>query len=260
MMIRSLFAALAVALLVMSSTSHSLSAQNAASAFSPEQKKEFEGMMREYLLKNPEIVQEAMIELERRQKETERLARLKITQDKSGPLFASRNQMVLGNPKGDVTLVEFFDYNCGYCKKALADKVKLLESDKNLRIVLKEFPVLGQGSVEASQVANAARDLLKPEKVLEFHRTLLSSRGSVGRDRALDVVKEMGLDIAKISKDMTSPETGAAIQESVGLADALGLTGTPSYVLGDEVIVGAVGFDELKSRIEMVRKCGKSSC
>jgi protein-disulfide isomerase len=260
MILRTLFAAIALAFLLMTPASHSVSAQNAASAFSPEQKKELEGMMREYLLKNPEVVQEAMIELERRQKETERLARLKITQDKAGPLFASRNQMVLGNPKGDVTLVEFFDYNCGYCKKALADKVKLLDSDKNLRIILKEFPVLGQGSVEASQVAAAARDLLKPEKMLEFHRTLLSSRGSVGRDRALEVAKEMGLDTAKITRDMASVETAAAIQESVGLADSLGLTGTPSYVVGDEVIVGAVGFEELKSRIEMVRKCGKASC
>jgi len=229
-------------------------------AFSPQQKSAVEAMIRDYLLAHPEVVQDALVELDRRQKEGERLARDKVTKDPNGPLYASANQMVLGNPKGDVTLVEFFDYNCGYCKRALSDNMRLLEQDKGLRLVLKEFPVLGQGSVEASQVATAIRPQLKPEQELAFHTKLLTSRGPVDKARALEVVKEIGLDPAKVAKDMTQPAVATNIQESLALADQLGLTGTPSFVLGGEVIVGAVGYDELKEKISSVRKCGRASC
>ena len=232
----------------------------APSAWSPEQKAEIDGMIHDYLLKNPEVVQEAMVELERRQKDKEQQQRLKLTSDKASPLYASPNQMVLGNPKGDVTLVEFFDYNCGYCKKSLSDIQKLIDSDKNLRVVLKEFPVLGPGSVEAAQVAMALLPSMKPEQMSLFHAKLLSSRGQVGRDRAVEVAKDVGVDVAKMGKNPDRPEVAEALRESVSMADQLGLTGTPSFVLGDEVIVGAVGYDELKTRVDSLRKCGKSTC
>ncbi len=235
-------------------------AQATNAAFNADQKKQIESMIHDYILQHPEVVQEAMVELEKRQKDAEKQSREKITLDKAGPLYTSKYQMVLGNPKGDVTLVEFFDYNCGYCKKALSDNLKLLETDKNLRLVLKEFPVLGQGSVEASQVAMAARESMKPEQMAQFHTKLLGLRGPANKDKALEVAKDIGLDTAKITKDMAKPEIATGIQESVSLADQLGLTGTPSFVLGGEVIVGAVGYDEIKEKIDAVRKCGKTSC
>ncbi len=235
-------------------------AQPVNTAFSPDQKKQIESVIHDYLMQHPEVVQDAMVELEKRQKDAEKQAREKITLDKASPLYSSKYQMVLGNPKGDVTLVEFFDYNCGYCKKALSDNIKLLDTDKNLRLILKEFPVLGQGSVEASQVAMAARDDMKPEQMMQFHTRLLGSPGPASRQKALAVAKEVGLDPARITAKLDNPEVATGIQESMSMADQLGLTGTPSFIVGGEVVVGAVGYDEIKDKIDSVRKCGKTSC
>ncbi len=228
--------------------------------FTPDQKSAIEAMIKDYLMSNPEVIQDALAELEKRQKDKERVARLSVTQDKAGLLFTSQHQMVFGNPNGDVTLVEFFDYNCGYCKRALGDKLKLIETDKNLRVIVKEFPVLGQASVEAAQVALAVKDQLKPEKQLEFHTKLMQARGTINRDKALEIAAGAGANLEKLRREMDSPAVLAGIRESVGIADQLGLTGTPSYVIGEEIIVGAVGYGELKSRIDNVRKCGKTSC
>jgi protein-disulfide isomerase len=261
----SAFAALLVALGLMVATIGGRAMAQQAPATPPAslsetQKGEVRDLIKDYLLRNPEIIQEALVELDRRQKESERQARLKIIADKDSPLFKAERHLVLGNPNGDVTLVEFFDYNCGYCKRAVGDLQKLLDTDKNLRIILKDFPVLGPGSIEAAAVSLALRDQLKTDKMWSFHTKLLLSRGQIGRQQAMDVAKEYGADLARLQRDMDKPEVRAAIGQSVQLADALGLTGTPSYVLGDDVVVGAVGFDELKTRIEMIRKCGRSTC
>ncbi len=231
-----------------------------APALNDAQQKAVREIIKDYLMKNPEVIQEALGELDRRQKEMERQARLKITQDKAGPLFTAKHNVAFGNPNGDVTLIEFFDYNCGFCKRALGDLQKIMADDKNVRIIVKDFPVLGQGSVEAASVALAARLQLAPEKIWQFHQKLLSTRGQIGRQQALDAAREAGADIARLQKDMDSAPVRSAIEENIQLADALGLTGTPSYVIGDEIVVGAVGFSELKSRIDNIRKCGKAAC
>jgi protein-disulfide isomerase len=235
-------------------------AQAPAAAFTETQKNELRELVRDFLVKNPEVIQEAMVELERRQKESERQARLKITQDKSSPLYTARHNVAFGNPNGDVTIVEFFDYNCGFCKRALGDLQKMVAEDKNVRVITKDFPVLGQSSVEAATVALAAKQQLSVEKLWSFHQKLLGLRGQVGRQQALDAAKEAGADMARLQRDMESPAVRAAIEENVQIADLLGLTGTPSYVIGDEIVVGAVGFADLKARVDNVRKCGKAAC
>jgi protein-disulfide isomerase len=235
-------------------------AQQAPAAFTDAQKAAINAMIKDYLLKNPEVIQEAMTELDRRQKEAERESRAKLVSDKASPLFTAKHNVPFGNPKGDVTIVEFFDYNCGFCRRSLADLQKFISEDKNIRIITKDFPVLGPESVEAATVAMAARQQLSPEKMLSFHAKLLSNRGKVGRQQALDAAKEAGADMTRLQKDMESPEIGQAIEQNVQLADALGLTGTPSYIVGDDVVVGAVGFPELKTRVDNVRKCGKAAC
>src|SRR5690349_19637454 len=144
-----------------------------AQSFSPDQRGEIETIVREYLLKNPEVLQEVMNELEKRQAAAEVEKHRKAVSDNSALIFQSPRQVVLGNPKGDVTMVELFDYNCAYCKRAHADMKKLIENDKNLRVVLKEFPVLGEGSMTAAQVA-AAVSLVAPERYGEFHEKLLT--------------------------------------------------------------------------------------
>jgi protein-disulfide isomerase len=229
-------------------------------AFTEQQRAAIRDIVKDFILKNPDVVQEALIELDRRQKETERQARVQIIQDKSGPLYTASHDVSFGNPKGDITLVEFFDYNCGFCKRALGDLQRIVNEDKNVRVLVKDFPVLGQGSVEAATVALAAKQQLSPEKIWQFHQKLLSARGQVGRQQALDAAKEAGADMAKLQRDLDSPAVRGAVEQNIQIADSLGVTGTPSYVLGDEVVVGAVGFADLKARIDNLRKCGKSAC
>jgi protein-disulfide isomerase len=231
-----------------------------AGEFSTSQRGEVERIIREYLIAHPEILQDAMGELEKRQNAAEAEKHKAAVKQYSQSLFTSPRQVVLGNPDGNVTFVEFFDYNCGYCKRAMTDMLTLLKDDSKLKVVLKEFPVLGPGSVEAAQVAVAVRMQDKTgKKYLEFHQKLLGSRGQADKARALAVAKDIGLDMGRLDRDLTSPEVKATLEESFKLAEALGLNGTPSYVIGDDVVIGAVGLDALKEKVNTSR-CGKPSC
>jgi len=234
-----------------------LQAQTAADKLD---KAAIEAIVKEYLLKNPEIIQEAMVELQRRQSEAEAQAVKKITGDKTSPLYVSEHHTVVGNPKGDVTLVEFFDFNCGFCKRGLADVEKLLETDKNIRLVLKEFPILAPGSREASVVALALREQFDGQKLWKFHTTLLNTRGTIGKAQALAVAKDLGADMKKLETAMTSPKIQEALDESKLLAEALGINGTPSYIVADDLVVGARGFEALHTRVANYRKCQKAEC
>jgi protein-disulfide isomerase len=232
----------------------------ALAQFSAGQKSDIERIIHEYLVSHPEVLQEAMAELEKRTAEAETAKRQSAVKNNAQEIFNSPRQVVLGNPNGDVTMVEFFDYNCGYCKHAMSDMLTLLKTDPKLRVVLKEFPVLGPGSVEAAKVAAAARMQDKSgKKYLEFHTKLLGGRGQADQAHALAAAKEAGFDTAKIEKDMNGAEVKAQLEESFKLADALGLNGTPSYVIGSEAMMGAVGLDALKEKINASR-CGKPSC
>ena len=224
------------------------------------QQSEVKALIRDYLIKNPEIIQEALNELEKRQADQEKANQSKALSEWLPVILKSGRSTVLGNPKGDVTLVEFFDYNCGYCKRALTDLQKLLDGDKNLRIIIRDFPVLGPDSVESALVAVAARQQLSGAKYLEFHAKLLDSKGRVGKDRALSVAKDLNVDLQKLQKDMDSAETKAILSETMQIGDALRLQGTPAYLIGDEVVFGAVGYQSLKEAIDETRRCGKSKC
>src|SRR6516165_2592633 len=226
-----------------------------AQTFAPEQRSEIEKIVREYLISHPEVLQEAMAELDKRQTAEEAQKHLAAIKDNATTIFSSVRQVNLGNPQGDVTMVEFFDYNCAFCKRAMADMLDLLKNDSKLKIVLKEFPVLGEGSVQAAQVAVAVRMQDKTgKKYIDFHTKLLGGRGPADKAHALAVAKEVGFDMVRIEKDMASYEVKTTIDENMKLADALGVNGTPSYVVGDEVVVGAVGLDELRTKIKNERK------
>ncbi len=146
-------------------------------AFTPEQREALGGIIREYLIKNPEVLQEAVAELQRRQQEAEQAGRAEVLTSERDKLVNSPRDFVIGNPQGDVTMVEFLDYNCGYCKRAVADVKALIKADPKLRVVIKDFPVLGPGSVEASRVALAAKSQLTGDKLYEFHTKLMERRG-----------------------------------------------------------------------------------
>jgi protein-disulfide isomerase len=234
-----------------------LSAMPAASAqsFSTDQRHEIENIVKQYLIAHPEVLQEAQDALDKRQQEAQaKKAHEAINKDKA-TLFNSPHQVVLGNPNGKVTMVEFFDYNCPHCKDAVPDMVNLLKRNPDLRFVLKEFPILAQGSVDAAHVAVAVR-MQDPSgaKYLAFHQKLFSTRGMVDQARALAAAKDVGCDMARIEKDMKSPEVQTTIDEDIKLADAIGVDGTPSYVIGDQLIVGAIGFDKLQEKIAALEK------
>jgi len=231
-----------------------------AQSFSDGQRGEIEQIVKNYLLSHPEILEDVSAELSKRQAAAEALKHEAAVDKNAQAIFSSPRGVTLGNKDGDVTFVEFFDYNCGYCKHAMNDMLDLLKTDPKLKVVLKEFPVLGPGSVEAAQVAVAAR-MQDPggKKYLDFHQKLLGGRGQADKARALAVAKETGFDMAQIDKDMKSPEVRATLEENFKLAEAMGMNGTPSYVIGKQVVVGAVGLEGLKEKISTAR-CGKASC
>src|SRR3954447_3178557 len=232
------------------------SAQN----FSQRQRSEIEKIVRDYLLSHPEVLEEVSAELGKRQAAAESAKHEAAVTNNAQAIFSSPRGVTIGNKDGDVTFVEFFDYNCGYCKRAMADMLELMKADPKLKVVLKEFPVLSQGSVEAAQVAVAVR-MQDPngKKYLEFHQKLLGGRGPADKAHAMTAAKEAGLDTARIEKDLTSPEVRATIEENFKLAEAMGMNGTPSYVIGKQVVIGAVGLENLKEKIGIAR-CGKATC
>jgi protein-disulfide isomerase len=231
-----------------------------AQTFTPDQRGEIEKIMRDYLLAHPEFLQEVLGEMEKRQAAADVEKHRAAVKENAALIYSSPRQITLGNPQGDVTVVEFFDYNCGYCKKAMSDMMDIMK-DSKIKFVLKEFPVLGEGSTQAAQVAVAVRlqDKTGGKKYLEFHQKLLGGRGAADKARALAVAKEVGLNMAQLEKDMASPEVKATLEESFKLAEALGLNGTPSYIVGPDVVIGAVGLPMLQERINNAR-CGKATC
>jgi protein-disulfide isomerase len=231
-----------------------------AQSFSDTQRNDIETIVRNYLIAHPEVLEEAMAELNKRQTAAENEKHEASVAANAETIFNSPRGVVLGNRDGDVTFVEFFDYNCGYCKRAMADMLDLMKTDPKLKVVLKEFPVLSEGSVEAAKVAVAVH-MQDPsgKKYLDFHQKLLGGRGPADKARAIAAAKDAGLDTARIEKDIASPEVRATIEENFKLAEAMGMNGTPSYVIGKQIVVGAVGLDGLREKIGIAR-CGKATC
>ncbi len=233
---------------------------------------EVAGIVRDYMIQHPEMVGQILGEILKRRAGAAAAAgngatagaapaapaapaRAAAIAANAGPLLSSPHQVTLGNPDGDVTLVEFFDYSCGYCKRALPDLMALLKDDPRLRIVLKEFPILGPGSTEAARVAIAVR-MQDPggAKYLAFHQQLLATPGPASKDKALAAAEQQGLDMARLASDMASDEVNATLAEDARLASAVGATGTPAYVVGKELVVGAIGVAGLKDHIDGARR------
>lgn len=245
-MFKRLFLAISLLTATIAGTAH-------AQSLSDAQSDEVRILIRDYLLENPEIIAEALTLLEERQEQAEEAARGTALSELQEQIFNSDKQVVIGNPDGDVTVVEFFDYNCGFCKRAHQDMVALLETDGNLRVVLKEFPVLGPASVEAARVSIAV-NALAPEKFEEFHLQTLLGPGQANGAKALRIATNMGIEEAAIQAHMDTSAGAETIQEVYMIADALGLTGTPSYVVGQQIVFGAVGVDALHEAIAKARE------
>src|SRR5580698_2951348 len=185
-----------------------------AQSFSDTQRGDIETIVKNYLLAHPEVIEDAMAELSKRQAAAEAEKHEASVTKNADAIFNSPRGVTIGNKDGDVTFVEFFDYNCGYCKRAMADMMELMKADPKLKVVLKEFPVLSAGSVEAAQVAVAVR-MQDPtgKKYLDFHQKLLGGRGAADKARALAVAKEVGLDMGRLEKDLASAEVKNTLEE-----------------------------------------------
>ena len=205
-------------------------------------------IIREYLLEHPEILIEMQDVLQKRQQEQVAENQKRTLADNHEAIYSSPHQIEIGNPDAKITVVEFFDYNCGFCARALDDMNRILETNNDVRFVLKEFPILGPASVEAHQVSMAFAKL-KPEQYGQYHIDLLSMPGRKDGARATELAVSMGADEAELKAEMEKPYIVEALDEVQAIASGLGIGGTPSYVIGDEVVFGAVGFDELMQRV-----------
>ena len=199
---------------------------------------------------NPQIILEAVQILETEQANAQAQAQTQVLQDERDVLERDPNAPVLGNPDGDVTVVEFFDYNCPFCRRAMPEVQGLLDGDKNVRLVYREWPILGEGSVFAARAALASREQGKYE---EFHWALMGMQERAEEDSIMRIAAEIGLDVEKLRADMDAPEIEEHIATSNRLSQGLGFNGTPSFVIGDNLVPGIIAEEELRSLVEDVR-------
>ena len=215
-------------------------------------------MIESFLMSDPKILQRMSVALDTTLRSEERAQATTAIASMQEAIFNDPGQVVVGNPDGDVTLVEFFDYNCGYCRSALPDLATLLAEDPNLRVVLKEFPILSNESIDAARVAVLVGDA--DVDYWTFHEALFTSRSQVDKKVALAAAADLGLSPVGLELDMGTEAVSKTIQTSYEIAKALNITGTPTYIIGNEIIPGAIGIDELRSRIANMRACGQTQC
>lgn len=225
------------------------------SALTDAQKTAVEAVVRELLTKKePELVIKAAQSVqEKMEKESVVKSSESITKNRE-KLLNDPDTPVGGNPKGDITVVQFFDYMCGYCKMAQGHLAKLVAEDKNVRLVYKEFGILGPNSIEASKAALASA---AQGKYIAFHNALMSSKERLDSDGIMKLAGTVGLDVEKLKKDMESDKVAKIIADTRTLAEAMGARGTPTFVIGEKLYPGALPYDQLKEAIAEARKAGK---
>jgi protein-disulfide isomerase len=230
-----------------------------ANAFDDAQKKEIGVIVRDYLIEHPDVLIEVQQALEKKQGDA-RLAQAKAAvEENHDAIFNASYDLSVGNPKGKITVVEFFDYNCGYCKRAVSDMDAIIEKNPEVRFVLKEFPILGPDSVAAHRVSAAFRHIA-PEKYGQFHRELLGGEAHANEARALEVAQSLGVTEDQIRAEIKKAPDDESVKDAYKLATKLGISGTPSYIIGNEAIFGAVGAETLDAKIANVGQCGKTTC
>lgn len=211
---------------------------------------EIEGIIHDYLIENPEILREIVEALKVKEDAlavTESSSQIALNRE---ALEGGDSAFVGGNPKGDVSLIEFFDYACGYCKRAAPDVAQLIENDQKIRVVYKEFPILGPASLFAARAAIAAR---RQGKYLEFHHRLISLQTTLSEGLILQTAEDIGIDVARMKEDMDRGDVQAIIDQNLEIARRLNITGTPSFVIGDQLLPGAVGYENLQAAVKAAR-------
>jgi protein-disulfide isomerase len=227
-----------------------------AGEFTDKQREEIGTIVREYLLQNPDVLLEVSQEMERRQQLAEEEQRKKALTSNAAEIFRSGRDLVAGNPKGSVTMVEFFDYNCAWCKKGVPEVLRLLDTDKDLRLVLKEFPIFGEDSEYAARAALASQ---AQGRYWPFHLAMLRHEGKLTKGMVDEIAAAQGLDMAKLKADMDAPVIAETITRNQALAHALAINGTPAFVVDTKVIPGYLPHDGLFAAVKEVRDAGGCS-
>lgn len=228
-------------------------------AFTDEQKKAIGVIVKDYLLANPEVMIEVQTALEAKleKEQSEKLRAFMAENAKA--IYRDPQSPVAGDVNGDITVVEFFDYNCGYCKRGLTEVKKLIDGDKRVRFVFKELPILSKGSEEAAKAALAAK---RQGKYWEFHQAMLSTKGQANEASALKIAQDLGLDIAKYKADIAGADVQAELDDDKALAKKMGINGTPHFLVGDRSIPGAPEdlHDQLQALVGDFRKADCKTC
>lgn len=219
-----------------------------------------EAAIEAYLKENPEVLVASLENYERTAREKQRReqaeADIELIASNKDEIFKDGYSLVAGNPDGDLTVVEFSDYNCGYCKRAHGEVAKFIENDGNIRLVLKEFPILGPGSVTAGRAALASAMQDGGEKYVEFNDELMKHRGSHNEASVMKIAESVGLDVDQLKEDMKSSEVDAQVKKTYALAEKLKINGTPAFIIGNQVVRGFVPAEQLQELAKSARASG----
>lgn len=247
MTLRSTIAAFALATVALSPLT--VAAQDKATTYTRAQ---LETIIRETLMKDPQIILDAVEQMQlRQQAEKEDQAR-QVIQAYSTSLLKDKESPVAGNEKADITIVEFFDYNCGYCKRSLPNVMKMLKDDPNVKFVFKEYPVLAPSSEEAAR-ASLAMYYLEPDRYFDFHAALFQLGGKFDEKNLLGVAEGMGADPAEFKKMMQSDRVTKHIEDTRELATKMGAQGVPVFIIGEEMFPGAISYEAMQRQVEILR-------
>ena len=227
-----------------------LGAQAQQTKFDGEAKAEIERIIHDYLIENPEVLVKAFEELERRSDEAKLEQTRAALAEHAKAIYSDPGDYVAGNPAGDVTIVEFFDYRCGYCKRSFEPLMDFVKKDGNVRLVLKEFPILGPSSLEAAKAAMAAK---KQDRYMEMHAGLYAHKGDLDSAAIDAIAKKAGLDVTQMRKDMEDPAFADQVSRTYRLAEALGIDGTPAFVAGGAVFPGMADEERLEQMVANAR-------
>jgi protein-disulfide isomerase len=214
---------------------------------------EIEKIVHDYLYKNPQVILEAVERYREQEREKQAEQASVVIRQRKKDLFDDPTSPVVGDPTGDVTLVEFFDYRCPHCKRLAPSLAKLLKQDPKVRVVYKEFPILGPQSVVAARAALAAK---AQDRYQPFHDALMNANSPLSEEEIMKIATSVGVDTDRLKTDMKDPNIEEAIQKNYALAQAIGISGTPALIVDDELIPGEIPFDKLKEMVAKARAKG----
>ncbi|MEL6643415.1 MAG: DsbA family protein [Pseudomonadota bacterium] len=249
-MIRKTLLATATTALLMTGPAGAVDFGNLSAA----ERADFHAAIREYLLENPEVLMEAIAILEEREAAAEAAAAMSMVSDNADAIFNDGHSFVGGNPEGDLTVVEFIDYRCGYCRRAHPEVAELVSTDGNIRTITKEFPILGPESIEASRFAISTLQNVGPDAYKAVNDALITRRGDYSRDALARLASDLDLDGDMIVAGMDAAEVTAVIEENRALAQRLQITGTPTFVIGDRMLRGYLPLAGMRQVVAQERQ------